>query len=498
MRKPHVAHSSAPERTNQRVMAPDRATGDDRVPRKRGSFEERVALDDVLQREHRFQIVGERRVVAPEARQPCLALDRRPARAARRATGSFPASGCCRRSSSRLPPSRARRARSHSVPPDSHDSDRRPGEQAALSLPPDVFLRLLSVLLVESAAVAARRAMMPIEFRTHRDEVAERHDRTVLRCAAICITALVVAVWPALAAHADDYTAESLRLDALLSSVLQQAGFTGRIESTLETRLGRPIDPKLANLGRLLFFDRSGAFTTTTLVPGAMRRPTGFGDTQSIAIGVQNNNIVGQVGRGRGTSGEHPLPSTRPFIRTSCGTAGSSRRSGDPFDNSHGYIFPLPEGASHFLPTIRSINHLLIAQAHIPPTELVEVAGFTGTSRHDRRRLRSVRRWRRGRSVPPPDACGFRNEPIRQAVLKRLNASPAYRRLFGAVFPSVAGGPDRFHDVRPARSPNLSFPRSRQCADRQVCARRDKRDDHRPKKGALIFFGKGGCVSVMR
>src|SRR5690349_12407139 len=45
-------------------------------------------------------------------------------------------------------------------------------------------------------------------------------------------------------------------LDDQLATVLKQAGFTGRVESTLESRLGRRIDPKLADLGRLLFFDK--------------------------------------------------------------------------------------------------------------------------------------------------------------------------------------------------------------------------------------------------
>ena len=39
-----------------------------------------------------------------------------------------------------------------------------------------------------------------------------------------------------------------------------------------------------------------------------------------------------------------------------------------------------------------------------------------------------------------PDASGFRNEPIRQAVLTHLNSTPEYRRLFGEIFPAVANG----------------------------------------------------------
>ena len=56
------------------------------------------------------------------------------------------------------------------------------------------------------------------------------------------------------------------------------------------------------------------------------------------------------------------------------------RLSGDPFDNSAGFKFPLPEGVTMFPPYDPVAKHLLIAQAHIPPTEMVEVAGFTGTA----------------------------------------------------------------------------------------------------------------------
>src|ERR1051326_2124692 len=48
-------------------------------------------------------------------------------------------------------------------------------------------------------------------------------------------------------------------LDADLAAALAAAGFTGNIEQSFHTRLeanlGRPIDARLANLGRLLWFD---------------------------------------------------------------------------------------------------------------------------------------------------------------------------------------------------------------------------------------------------
>jgi len=44
-------------------------------------------------------------------------------------------------------------------------------------------------------------------------------------------------------------------LDARLAAVLAAAGFTGNVEATLETRLGRPVDRQRADLGRRIFFD---------------------------------------------------------------------------------------------------------------------------------------------------------------------------------------------------------------------------------------------------
>src|SRR4029079_13018985 len=48
------------------------------------------------------------------------------------------------------------------------------------------------------------------------------------------------------------------------------------------------------------------------------------------------------------------------------------------FDNSQGFIFPPPEGTTRFPAGDPDFKHLLQAQAHIPPTELSEAAGFTG------------------------------------------------------------------------------------------------------------------------
>jgi cytochrome c peroxidase len=284
------------------------------------------------------------------------------------------------------------------------------------------------------------------------------------------------------------------KLDDQLRSMLTAAGFTGRIESTLEQRLGRPIDAKLADLGRLLWFDTAGGLHSDNTCGGCHSPASGFGDSQSIAIGVQNNNIVGKNRTGPRNQRRTPSAANTAFYPALMWNGRFFAPSGDPFDNSLGYSFPLPEGTTAFPPNHPLINHLLIAQAHIPPTELVEVAGFTGTAGTIGPDFDQFDDGF-GSPVPLPDTSGFRNEPIRQAVLERLNSSPAYRQLFGALFPSVrAGGPINFIMFSQAIA-EFEFTLTFANAPVDRFARGDTKAMTMPqKKGAMIFFGKGRCV----
>src|SRR5207248_1133390 len=106
----------------------------------------------------------------------------------------------------------------------------------------------------------------------------------------------------------------------------------------------------------------------------------GFGDTQSIAIGIQNNNLVGPNRSGARNQRRTPTAANTAFYPNLMWNGRFSAPSGDPFDNSQGFFFPPPEGTTQFRASDPIVRHLLIAQAHLPPTELVEVAGFTGTS----------------------------------------------------------------------------------------------------------------------
>jgi hypothetical protein len=65
------------------------------------------------------------------------------------------------------------------------------------------------------------------------------------------------------------------------------------MEQTLTKRLGRPVDRRLADLGRLLWFDTVTGLNDDNSCGGCHSPTNGFGDTQSIAIGIDNNGIVG-------------------------------------------------------------------------------------------------------------------------------------------------------------------------------------------------------------
>ena len=196
-----------------------------------------------------------------------------------------------------------------------------------------------------------------------------------------------------------------------LARVLRQHDFTGRVELTLQDRLGRRIEDDLANLGRLLWFDNVHSLHRDNTCAGCHSPTNGFGDTQSIAIGVDNNGLVGPNRAGPRNQRRSPLVMNTAFYPKLMwngrffANAAPGRKLGDPFSNMFGFTFPAPEDDD------RSSyhDHLLQAQAFIPPTELVEVAGFTGTSGTDLSPRFEVFDNGKGLPVPLPDESGFRN-----------------------------------------------------------------------------------------
>src|SRR5688500_1171698 len=160
-------------------------------------------------------------------------------------------------------------------------------------------------------------------------------------------------------------------LDATLRAQLAHHGFTGRIASTLETRLGRRIDRQLADLGRVLWFDPIQGLNDDNACGGCHSPTHGFGDTQPIAIGIDNNLVVGPGRTGPRNQRRSPMVINTAFYPALMWDSRFHARSGDPFDNRDGFAFPAPEGTS-----LSHLPHLLTAQAFIPPTERVEAAGF--------------------------------------------------------------------------------------------------------------------------
>jgi cytochrome c peroxidase len=313
-----------------------------------------------------------------------------------------------------------------------------------------------------------------------------------LRWVACAACTVLLLTPPALA---QDKTKPSL--DSELAALLAQHDFTGRIEEQLETRLGRAVDPDLADLGRNLFFDPIMALRGDNSCAGCHAPQFGFADSQSIAIGIRNNGVVGHFRTGPRNQRRSPTLLNSAFFPALMWNARFTAVSGDPFDNSLGFVFPLPEGTTRFPAGDPRFAHLLAAQGHLPQTELVEMTGFTGTAEAEDIDP-SLYQFDDGVGidVPGPDNSGFRNEPIRDRVLIELNASDNYRRLFGRTFAEVRrGGPIDFDMVGSAIA-EFEFTLTFADAPIDQLPAASAGDDRLSKAAEpSFFFGKADCVS---
>jgi cytochrome c peroxidase len=253
-------------------------------------------------------------------------------------------------------------------------------------------------------------------------------------------------------------------LDAELRQLLAKHRFTGRIGQTLEQRLGRRIDHQLAEVGRMLWFDPIQGLNDDNSCGGCHSPTHGFGDTQPIAIGIDNNRIVGSGRRGPRNQRRSPMVINNAFYPALMWNSRFHAPSGDPFDNRKGFVFPAPEGT-----TLSHLPHLLTAQAFIPTTERVEAAGFHFPGN---------------------------NDDIRNEVVRRLNESDGYRKLFAKVVPRVKrGGPIVYEDFARAIAEfeftlvfaNAPIDRFARGSSHAMTASE--------KRGAVLFFDKAGCVS---
>src|SRR5690606_29271836 len=118
--------------------------------------------------------------------------------------------------------------------------------------------------------------------------------------------------------------------------------------------------------------------------------------------------------------------------------------------------------------TLTHLPHLLAAQAFSPPTERVEQAGF---------------RFPGG------------NDDIRAEVVRRLNESERYRKLFAHSFAHVkAGTPIGIEDfARAIAEFELALVFADAPIDRYARGVRGALTLEE-KQGAVLFFGRAGCV----
>lgn len=328
-------------------------------------------------------------------------------------------------------------------------------------------------------------------------------------------------------------------IDQQLTAVLAQQNFTGTLEADSLKRLGRPVDTKIAEVGQHLFFDRILSLANDNSCSGCHAPQFGFADSQSIAIGVESNCVVGPGRIGPHNQRRSPTVANAVLYPTMMWNGRFSSTSGDSLDNKDGFLFPAPEGNLKFGPYDGAVKMLMAAQGHMPSTELPEMAGFRGadglflamsrfggelglvsgntiqraentTRAAAKSNNLSVRSRMKIAAVPAPvpGPCGTvpdvlpspeppiesPNEPIRREVIRRLQNDPGYAKAFAGAFPAVkAGHPINFAMVGEALA---EFQMQLVFADAPIdrYARGDKTAlSASEKRGALVFFGKGKC-----
>jgi cytochrome c peroxidase len=227
--------------------------------------------------------------------------------------------------------------------------------------------------------------------------------------------------------------------------------------------LGRPIERRLAQAGRLLYYDAILGIKRDNACAACHSPTSGYADTQSIAIGINSNGLVGPSRLGPRIRRRAPSGINSAFYPLLTWVGRFESLSGDPFDNSLGFRMPPPEGMS-----LSYFSHLLAATACISVTDRTALVGFKFEGD---------------------------NNAIRATLAERVNGIKRYRKMFGKVYPEVrAGAPITFDMIANsiaeyeltivyANAPIDQFARG----DSSAMSEDEKR-------GALLFFGKARCV----
>lgn len=288
---------------------------------------------------------------------------------------------------------------------------------------------------------------------------------------ALRAVALSTALLTSLAACGDDPadvgsgndTGEPEWLDERLRAELEEHGFTGRIESTLEERLGRPVNSRLAEVGRLLFFDPVLSMTRDNSCSGCHGPNSSFNDSESIAIGVGNNGVVGPGRRGPHNMRRAPSVINAAFFPKLMWDNRFASLALDPFDNSQGFVFPPPDGTS-----LSHMEHLLAAQAFTPVVNPLEMTGFDVEG-------------------------GY--AAIRDSVASRVDEIGEYRQRFAEVYPEIEEGEAvQFRHIGSALAEFLfTLVRADAPIDRYARGDSDALTAQQ-KRGGILFFGRALCA----
>lgn len=329
--------------------------------------------------------------------------------------------------------------------------------------------------------------------------------------------------------------------DKELTHLLALHNYTGRIQEQLETRLGRKLDPKKIELGKLIFFDKGLAWHQDNSCVGCHAPAVGFGDSQFMAIGVESNGVVGKNRKGPRNQRRSPMVINTGFYPSLMWNGRFFSNTDDPFDNSKGFTFPAPEADTFFRSNDHNINHLLIAQAHMPFTELPEMAGFRNSpaefnmskfqgfllhnaaARADKKRLSGKPLFTNTRQAASPGkkldayACeqydvsifsdddtgfplppfenSFVNFPIRRKTLELINKMPEYRRLFAEIYPESETGGIEFFMIGQAIAEFEFFLTFATAPIDKFAIGQYNALTEQEKRGAILFFKKGNCVA---
>ena len=235
-------------------------------------------------------------------------------------------------------------------------------------------------------------------------------------------------------------TSRTKSLDASSPDCSPSTASPAGSRSSSKSGSGRRLDPELADLGRNLFFDPIMALRRDNSCAGCHAPQFGFADSQSIAIGIRNNNIVGhfrtraaqpapladaaQLGVLSGPDVERAVLRRRPTTR-------STTRSG--------FVFPLPEGTTR----VPAGDPRFRAPAGRPGAPAADRAGGNDRLRRRDRAPRTSTRastssttaW--GLPSPGPTRAAFATSRSATACCVRAQRQ---RQLRAAVRPRVSRG----------------------------------------------------------